>query len=686
MGELRFGIDIGGTFTDFALLDSGKLSVFKVPSTPRRPQDAVFTGLECLAGRRTDLSIIHGSTVATNAFLERRGARTVFLGTKGFEEIPYLARQSRPALYDLKPVKPPAVLGPTDRMGVPERVGPDGAIRKRLTRTAAQKLASAVAAGGYESAAVCLLFSYLASGHEQMLVEALREKGVEAYGSAEVLARAGEFERASATILNAYLSPLVRTYLTDLVERLAPQSFAFMKSSGGCLSAAAAGRMGLHTLLSGPAGGLTGALQAAGEPSLITFDMGGTSTDVALVEGKPQLDRDYTIDGWPVGVPMLDIRTIGAGGGSIARVDRAGSLRVGPASAGADPGPACYGRGEEFTVTDAHVVLGHIAPERFLSGRMGLDPDRSMRAAEKLGSRLGLSIQDVASGVLTVVRSNMERAIRSVSIARGHDPTQFALVPFGGAGGLHAFSLAKSLKVPRVIVPRYPGALSALGMLGADRIADAELGLTRMLLSVSLKAPEPTLAVPLASGSKGLTSAEAEGIFKTLEKKNLAELGLGGPSVRLHGQEPATQPAAVHERFLSLTSLNRSGEIAVHWGRPEEMLAAFHAAHKKQHGVEYLNDPVEVLSLKVKTILAGEPVEYPTLATGGNASEAIVGRIRATFETELLSVPLYDRKGMLAGMVIPGPAVVMDETATTLVPQDVVVEVDRVGNLIGRVR
>ena len=321
--EVRAGVDIGGTFTDLAIVQNGSLRVHKVSSTPARPQDGLLSGLADIVPAGAALDLVHGSTVATNAFLERKGARTAYLGTAGFEEAPFLRRQNRPSLYDLSPHASPPILARADVRPVPERLAADGTILRPLSRATARRIAKEIATAGYRSAAVCLLFSFRSSCHEDILATALEEAGVEAHRSSEVLPRPGEFERASATLLNAYLSPLVRAYLSDLVERLAPRSFSMMKSSGGRLSAQVASRMGLHTILSGPAGGVVGAMEAAAgydaRVRLITFDMGGTSTDVSLVDGRPRLARDYAIEGWPVGVPVLDIHTIGAGGGSLAR-------------------------------------------------------------------------------------------------------------------------------------------------------------------------------------------------------------------------------------------------------------------------------------------------------------------------------------------------------------------------------
>jgi N-methylhydantoinase A len=692
----RLGVDIGGTFTDLALLDGASLRIHKVPSTPECPQRAVVDGAAELAPGH-GLDVVHGSTVATNAFLERKGARTAFLATAGFEDIPFLGRQSRPALYALGCAPPRPVIAAGDVFGVAERVTAAGERLAALREAAARRIARRVASAGHRSAAICLLFSFLAPDHERLLGRLLAEAGVEAHLSSDVLPRAGEFERASATILNAYLSPLVRRYLEDLERRLAPRSFAVMRSSGGCLSAATAARMGLASILSGPAGGVVGAIQAGGvrgRPRLITFDMGGTSTDVSLVDGRPQLSRDYRIDGWPLGIPVLDIRTIGAGGGSLACVDRGGCLRVGPESAGADPGPACYGRERgsgrrelagAVTVTDAHVVLGHVQPDRFLGGRMALDPDLSWRAAKAFGRRLSLGPRAAAAGVLAVVRSNMQRAVRAVSVARGHDPADFTLVSFGGAGGLHAFFLARALSIGKVLVPRHPGALSALGMLGADHVAECERSAGR------------ALARGVARCARGAGVAA------------LLEPGFGELAAAARAQLAGTPGApAVIECEVGLRYVGRSEEIQVPWtdrGGWTGAQARFHALHRRLHGTADTAEPLELVSLHVRAVRPGRPLRYPRLTAGqgeraggspggrvkSGVGAARVDTVRAAIEPgdaappdrgEAL-VPVLDRARLGAGMRVAGPAVLIDETATTLIPAGFVASVDACGNLLG---
>jgi len=470
------GVDTGGTFTDLVLWDgAGGVTVFKLPSTPGNPALAVLEGLRIVAGE-VAARVVHGSTVATNALLERKGARTAFIANRGFTDLIAIGRQNRARLYDLN-YQPPPELAPAElRFGAPGRIDSGGREIEALSGQQAELLAETVAASGAESAAICLLFSFLNPAHEQRLAEALRRRGIEVSPSHEILAELREYERAATTLINAYVAPVMRRYLGDIEDGLGPgRSLRIMQSSGGAISAATARREPVRTILSGPAGGAVGALaigRAAGYERLIAFDMGGTSTDVCLLDAVLPLAVESTVAGLPVKTPMIGIHTVGAGGGSIARFDAGGALAVGPHSAGAEPGPACYGRGEDVTVTDANVFLGRIVPERFLGGSMPLYPERAGAKLAALARSAHLTPLALAEGVVAVTNAGMERAIRRISVEKGFSPADFALFSFGGAGGLHAAQLAGSLGMKTVIVPRFPGILSALGMLLADLVKD----------------------------------------------------------------------------------------------------------------------------------------------------------------------------------------------------------------------
>ena len=504
--KIRIGVDTGGTFTDFVFEKDHKLHLFKLPSTPSDPSQSITDGLKriCkdLGVNLRDVEVVHGTTVGTNALLQRRGARTALVTTKGFEDVLALGRQARPELYNLNAVKPPSLVADELRFGVAERVVASGEVIEPLEEVELRKLTAKLKRSEVESIAVCLLFSFLHAEHEERIAAALGSLGVPISLSSRVLPEYREYERTSTVVINAYLQPLMGRYLNRLskagsdtqpnnppkdrnTQHKTPSTglaLRVMQSSGGSISADLAAVEPVRTILSGPSGGVVGALRSAltsGFANIITFDMGGTSTDVALCDGGSiRTTNEAVVAGLPVAVSVMDIHTVGAGGGSIARVDEGGSLRVGPESAGADPGPACYGRSDLPTVTDAHVVLGHFGGGGLLGGEFPLDEKRALNALSRLAASLSeasgkrCSAITAAEGVLSVANTNMERALRHISVERGHDPRQFALLPFGGAGGLHAVELARSLRIPTIIAPTSAGALSAVGVLVADVIKD----------------------------------------------------------------------------------------------------------------------------------------------------------------------------------------------------------------------
>src|SRR5712691_11345497 len=496
--QLRIAIDTGGTFTDCVWVDRGRVRMLKVFSTPSDPSHAIVEALHKI-GLRGSLVLLHGTTVGTNTLLQRKGARVALIATSGFEDAIEIGRQARPKLYDfffdrVEPLVPAEL-----RFGIEERTASDGEILTNPSPADLKSLASQVAAKHPESIAISLLFSFANPKNELSIAESLKPLGVPLSISHQILPEFREYERTSTVAINAYLQLVMQRYLENLERRaglmeerrfsaanstkrnsgaLAPAVRIFvMQSTGGITSLAAAAREPVRTVLSGPAGGVVGAAASArrsGFERIIAFDMGGTSTDVSLVEGSPTTANDAQVAGFPVSVPMLDIHTVGAGGGSLARFDAGGILRVGPESAGADPGPICYGRGTQPTVTDANLLLGRLQPTQFLGGDFTLDLDRTRHLTREWLKRQGspLALERFAAGVIRVVNATMEKAIRVVSIERGRDPRDFALVAFGGAGGLHACALAESLSIPNVIVPAFPGALSALGILVSDVVKD----------------------------------------------------------------------------------------------------------------------------------------------------------------------------------------------------------------------
>jgi N-methylhydantoinase A len=612
---MRIGIDSGGTFTDFVVLhNNGKLDSFKLRSNPTSPASVILEGLVRIAAKQAE--VVHGSTVATNALLERKGAKTAFVTTRGFEDLIAIGRQNRPELYNLMPALPKPLVPRELCFGVDERVLFDGSIERALDIS---DLARRLAESGAESVAICLLHSYQNDVHERALLKALNGF---VSASCDISPEFREFERASTTVINAYVGPLMDRYLGEL-ERKSPHKVAIMQSNGGLLSASEARKHAVRTILSGPAGGIVGAVEIArlcGFKKALTFDMGGTSTDVALAGQEPRLTTESRIDNLPIRIPMLDIHTVGAGGGSIARVDSGGSLRVGPESAGALPGPACYGAGVEATVTDAHVVLGRITASQLVGGEMRIDTGAAERAVARVGAALGVDIVKAAAAILRVANSNMERAIRAVSVERGEDPRDFPLVAFGGCGGLHACELAAELGVKTVIVPRMAGALSALGMLLAARTRD------------------------YAIGALGATDYEAR--FRKLEKQ--ARKDVRGATV---------------ERFADVRYAGQSYELTIPWPDGD-----FHKEHQRVYGYSDPKRPTQIVTLRVRATVR---VEKPSLR--------VARPLRKFGDARRIWI---DGKWREVGASSRGPALIADYGSTTLVPAGWSIRQDTAGSLI----
>src|SRR5438093_7971622 len=506
------GVDTGGTFTDFDLItDDGEVTVHKRPSTPDDPARAVLDGLSELRSHATDSAfgeegsseLVHGSTVATNAIIERKGARTALITTRGFRDVLVIGRQTRPKLYDLSPQRESPLVPDKLRLEANERLDYRGDVLQAIDPAEIETLLDYVEQNKVESLAVCFLFSFLKPHHERAVADAARRRSISTSVSHEVLPEHREFERTSTTVANAYVAPVMGKYLS-LLEKGARaygvKRLRVMSSNGGSISPEAAGRLAIRTALSGPAGGVAGAFalaQRAGFERLITLDMGGTSADVALCPGRI-LERDETLIGeLPVRGPTVDVVSVGAGGGSIVRLDAGGALRVGPESAGAHPGPACYGEGTEPTVTDAQVVLGRISPAGLLGGRMAIYPEFSFEAMARIAKPFGGNAHVAAEAVLQIANVNMERALRIVSVERGYDARDFTLVAFGGAGPLHACGLAEALRIPRVLIPPHPGVLSALGMATAPIVKDLSVAVMLSVDSESGRAAHSAGASPL---------------------------------------------------------------------------------------------------------------------------------------------------------------------------------------------
>ncbi|RKQ60574.1 N-methylhydantoinase A [Thermovibrio guaymasensis] len=654
MEEVIVGVDTGGTFTDFIYKKDGKWRVLKVLSTPENPAEAILKGLREIGGERR--RITHGTTVATNALLERKGAKTAFITNKGFEELLLIGRQDRPFLYSLKVKKPEPLVKRELSFGLDCRVNSRGEVTKEIDRKEVEKLSEVLKEKKVESVAVCFLFSFFNPAHEELVKEILESKGFMVSISSQILPEFREYERASTTTVNAYVMPKMKGYISFIEENLQREdTLRIMQSNGGVISSETAKEQPVRTVLSGPAGGVIGAWELgklAGFERLITFDMGGTSTDVSLVDSRPQITTSFKISGVPVAVPVIDIHTVGAGGGSIAWIDRGGSLRVGPRSAGASPGPICYGKGgKEITITDANLYLGRLDEDFFLGGKMRLRRELLEEPFSKMASELGLTPVELADGILRVANATMERAVRVISIERGYDPKDFSLFTFGGAGGLHAPFLALSLKIPKVIVPRNPGLLSAFGMVMSDVIKDYSI-------TVMKKEEE----------------ANPEELQKHLDR--LAQRAISEMEEEGFKPEEITFEPSLDVRFEG-----QSFEISVPFCK--NFVEEFKRKHKKLYG--YVHDRrIEVVNCRLRVIGRVEKpeVEEFEVRECSLPNEAILKVKKVFFNEEWIETPVVDREKLPAGCSFEGPAVVVEYSSTTLVPPGFNLKIDRFKNLI----
>jgi len=654
---MRIAIDSGGTFTDFLVFSDGAIRVHKERSTPLEPSRAILEGLSRLRAE-APFSLIHGSTVATNSLLERKGARLALLVTEGFEDVLTIGRQHRKHLYRLSQQRAQPLVEPDCCFGVPERTLFDGSILRPLDLIQVESLLPALARKEVGSIAVCLLHSYVNPEHERVVGELLRRAGFPVSISHEVLPEYREFERCSTTTVNAYVSPLMGRYLDALEADVGGGRLRIMQSNGGTISSRRAKQSPIHTILSGPAGGVLGAVavaRLAGQERIISFDMGGTSTDVCLCNGGIPRTTESMVSDLPVSVPIINIHTVGAGGGSIAAMDQGGALRVGPESAGADPGPICYGRGERVTVTDANLVLGRLDPECFLGGEMPLAVERTEHWLGEFARRAGLGLEQAAEGVVRVANANMERAIRVVSVERGFDPREFTLVAFGGAGGMHAAALAEKLEINTVIVPRNAGVLSALGMLLADTVKD---------YSRSLLRPE-----------EAIETQELETLFGEMEDEGRLELAAEG----------FAPEATSLLRSLDVRYAGQSFEINVPYGA--DYRCRFDDLHQQLYGYANRERKAEVVVLRLQAVgLTEKPRLEPSPGDGSDPSAACVSEQHAIFEGQRHRTGFYLRGRLRPGNRVSGPAVVSDYDCTAVVPPAYEAEVDGFFNLVLRRR
>jgi N-methylhydantoinase A len=671
--DVRIGVDVGGTFTDVVVADGSGLTMLKVPSTPDAPDRGVLDGVDA-AGEQAGFApeavtfFGHGTTVATNALLEREWAETALVTTEGFRDAVEIGRQTRPNLYDLHAEKPDPIVERDRRYEVPERLDRRGEVVEPLDEEAARAVARTVADADVESVAVAFLFAFENDAHERRMRELLDEAGVdgETSLSSEVLPEIREYERTLATAVNAALKPVMNRYLGRLEAGVddagVPAALKVMQSNGGVASAAVTRERPVNTLLSGPAAGVRGAAHVAGESGVddvLTMDMGGTSCDVSLVrDGDPVVTTEGQVGDYPVNVPMVDVHTIGAGGGSIAWVDEGGSLRVGPRSAGADPGPICYGRGgTDPTVTDAHLLLGRIDPASFFEGSAD---ESTVREAvrESVADPLDLSVAEAAQGILDVANANMERALRVVSVERGHDPRDFSLVAYGGAGPLHAAELAAELDVPRVVVPRSAGVLSALGLLISDAVYEEGVSAVRPWAEVDPAALTERFE---AMAQEGRERLDAEGYPPDRRRfERAVDLRYRGQSFDLRVPVP--------EGRLDAATLDAVAE-------------RFHERHERRYGHASPDEPVELVTVRLRSRGVVDPPAL-SMDEGGATDPAPRTTRAARFDGEVDETPVYDRSALGPGAALAGPAVIEGVESTAVVPPEADAHVDDLGNVV----
>lgn len=670
---LRIAIDTGGTFTDCVWVEGGRLKTLKVFSTPDDPSRAIAEALSKI-GAGAGVTLLHGTTVGTNALLQRKGARVALIATSGFEDVIEIGRQARPRLYDFFFDRVPPLVARDMRFGIRERIDAEGRILERPTEAELARLREAVARAQPDAIAISLLFSFANPENEAQVAATLANLGEPLSVSHQILPEFREYERTSTVAVNAYLQPLMQSYMERLAERAEqlgngassranvrrdrpkPRIFV-MQSSGGITALESAAREPVRTVLSGPAGGLVGAAATAtrsGFVKILSFDMGGTSTDVAAVQGEVHAGGQSEVAGLPVGVPMLEIHTVGAGGGSLARFDAGGLLRVGPESAGADPGPICYGRGTQPTVTDANLLMGRLRPDRFLGGEFTLDVERTRRITSEWLKRQGsrLSLEQFSAGVVRVVNANMERALRIVSIERGYDPRDFALVAFGGAGGLHACELAEALAIPTVIIPARPGALSAFGILVSDVVKDFS---RTLLWRVGGRLPR----------------AELEKEFRKLETTARKEFGAERWRGSLH-----------YERSLDLRYRGQGYELNV--PTSGDVVARFHEEHQRRYGYHHAGREIELVTLRLRAKVKTAKLRVAQAQKSAHRpSRGLpVERANVIFHGKTVATPVYERGDLIPGQSLRGPAVITEYSATTAIPPGKKFRMDRDENLL----
>ncbi len=642
----KLGIDTGGTFTDFVYLDGSNLTVHKVLSSPAAPERAILQGIKEMGLALDGLEIVHGSTVATNALLERKGVRTAYITNRGFADVLTIGRQARRALYQLQPEPlPPPV--PTEYcLETGGRIAADGSIVEPLTEADLDRIKRSLLNLRPDAVAINLLFSFIDDRFERQIAEII-PPGIFISRSSAVLKEIREYERGMATWLNAYIGPLMQRYLNDFAAKVKPATVAVMQSHGGTVNAEKAGEQAVQLLLSGPAGGLVGAkYQAAASDCqrLMSFDMGGTSTDVALIDGDIRLTSESEIAGYPVATPMVDLHTIGAGGGSIAWLDEGGMLQVGPQSAGANPGPACYSNGgKQPTVTDANLLLGHLPQHTALGGHLKLDPQAAKAVMTELAEKAGVPMLQIARGIIDIANEHMAQALRVISVQRGYDPKEFTLMSFGGSGGLHVCALAEQLGMSRAIVPAYGGVLSALGMVVSQPGRELSQSTIRLLDDTDVKWLD--------------------------EKFNRMETQLAGEMSVSKNQ---------FTRRVDVRYQGQSSTLPIQWQQSPALISkAFHQAHRDLFGHE-LDIQVELVNCRVRATALVEPVQLPvTQSQLDHAEPETWGKLAGNKD----KIPVYQRCDLPLEQAIKGPAVILEPVATLYIENGWTGRIEANGNL-----
>lgn len=658
--EIRIGIDTGGTFTDFVIYNNGDIKIQKIPSTTHDPAVAIMKGISKYLSAGNKIQVIHGTTVATNSLLERKGGKIALITTKGFEDIIFIGRQTRENLYSLLGEDRTFLLPDKFVFGIEESVNSSGHIEKKIQEKDLEAVIEKIKHLKIEAAAVCLINSYANFQNENIIFSRLIKENIMASVSSQILPEHREYERTTVTVVNAYLMPVVSLYISNLKKNMGKNELLIMQSNEGCVSPATAKTEPIRTALSGPAGGVVAAFnigKSAGYKNIITFDMGGTSSDVSLIDGKIRRTNESKINEFPIRLPMIDIHTVGAGGGSIAYLDKGGSLRVGPDSAGADPGPACYGKGRRPTVTDANLVLGRLVPDYFLGGSMKIYPGKSRRVIDDLAGKIEKNLLETAEGIIEITNANMEKAIRVISIERGIDPRKFILFCFGGAGGMHAAEIASNLNISTVLIPKNAGVLSALGLLMTDSIKDYTKSILR----------------------------QAEETTVDYLQKNL--LKLKTMAVNDMKKEGFTSEKLTFFSSMDVRYIGQSYEINIPYKDSHDAISSlisdFNRAHNTLYAYYHPDRKIELVNLRLKVIGTREKIKLNKKHEVSSTPDNAFFKTQDIFyKTEKFSAPVYIRNLLSAGTSLSGPALIVDYESTAFIPPDFNLKVDGWENLI----